>query len=63
MRGFCSNAVLRFQFICNKCQCLFIIRFTFGNVLFYIVIKGILFLSFSFDFGVSNASLSISDNR
>ena len=63
MRGSGSNAVLRFEFICNKCQCLLIICFTFGNVLLYVAIKGILSLSFSFYFGVSNASLSISDNR
>ena len=63
MRGSCSNAVPRFEFICNKCQCLLIICFKFGNVLLCVVIKGILFLSFSFDFGVSDASLSISHNR
>ena len=43
MRGSCANAVLRFEFICNKCQCLVIICFEFGNVLLYVVIKGILF--------------------
>ena len=41
---------------------LLIICFTFGNVLLYFITKGILFWSFSFDFGVSNSSLSISDN-
>ena len=50
MRGYCSNAVLRFEFICNKCQCLLIICFIFGSALL-------------FDFGFSNASVSISDNR
>ena len=43
MRGSCSNAVLRFEFICSKCQCLLIICFKFDNVLLYVVIKGILF--------------------
>ena len=33
MRGSCSNVVLRSEFICN----------TFGIVLLYVVIKGILF--------------------
>ena len=43
MRGSCSNAVLRFECICNKCHCLLIIYFTFGNGFLYFVIKGILF--------------------
>ena len=51
MRGSCSNAVLRFEFICNKCQCLLIICFTFGNFLLYVVIKEFFFdLFISFDF-------------
>ena len=55
--GSCSNSVIRFKFICNKCQCLLFICFTFGNVLLcYDKI-------YSFDSGASNASLSISDNR
>ena len=43
MRGSCSNAVLRFEFICTQCQCLLIMCFKFGNVLLYVVIKGFLF--------------------
>ena len=63
VRRSCSNTVLRFEYICNKCQSLLIICFTFGNVLLYAITKGILFWSFSFEFGVIHASLSISDNR
>ena len=63
MRGSFSSAVRRFEFICNKYQCLLIICFTFGNALLHVITKGIIFLFFSFDFGVSNAYLSISDNR
>ena len=43
LRGSCSNAVLGFEFICNKCQCLLIICFTFGNDLLYVITKGVLF--------------------
>ena len=33
MTGFCSSAVLKFEFICNKWQCLLMICFTFDNAL------------------------------
>ena len=46
MTGTCSNAVLRFEFICNKFQCLIIICFAFDNVLLYVITKGILFYLF-----------------
>ena len=32
MTGSSSNAILRFDFICNKFQCLLKICFTFGNI-------------------------------
>ena len=35
--GSFSNAVNRLEFISNKCQCLLIICFTFGNVLLYVI--------------------------
>ena len=63
MIGSCSNAVLRFEFICNKCQCLLIICFTSGNVLLYVKTKGILFRSFCLDFGASDAFVSIFGSR
>ena len=47
------NKVLRFEFICNKYQCSLIICFTFHNVS-YVKRKGILFCSFSFNFGTSD---------
>ena len=63
MIGSYSNVVLRFEFICNKRQCLLIICFTFGNVLLYVITKGILFGSFSIDFDAGSVSLSIPDNH
>ena len=42
MRGSCSNALLRSDFICNKCQRLLIIYLKLV-VLLHVVIKGILF--------------------
>ena len=45
----CSNAVLRVEFIYNKCQCFLIICFTFGNVLLYVITNGIFFWTFSYD--------------
>ena len=62
MIGSSSHAVLRFEFICNKWQSLSVICFTFGNVFFCVITKGILFRSFSFAFRASNASLSIFDS-
>ena len=61
MLGSCLNPVLRFKFICNKCQCLLIICFIFGNVLLYVITKGILFWSFSNNLGASNRFHSISE--
>ena len=60
---FLFNAVLSFEFICNKSHCLLIACFTFLNVLLYVITKGILFWSFSFKFGASNTFPSISDTR
>ena len=65
--GSCSNAVLRFEFICVKLECVLVICFTFGNVLLYDITKGIIFWSFDFFWSyaicASNAFLSISDGR
>ena len=63
MIGCCSNTGLRFEFICNKYQCLLINCFTFGNVLLYVITKGILFQYFSLDLGASNAFLSVCGSR
>ena len=61
--GSCSNAVLRFEFICNKSQCLLIILLYIQWSFVICYNKRNYFRSFVFDFGAINASLSISDNR
>ena len=49
----CSNTVLIFRFICNKCQCFLTICFIFGNTLLFVQPKGILFYSFLLTCNVS----------
>ena len=62
MIDFCSNPVLRFRFICNKCQYLLTICFIFGNILLSVKPKGILLWFFPIHFGDSNVFRSISDS-